>query len=65
MAMTENEVLERLKATFPDGIIYNEEYRKKLGGVTIDMRRLAWAAGQSNVQWLTARKGGEGAAEFY
>lgn len=53
--MMENKVLERLKAAFPDGIIYNEEYRKKLGGVTIDVRRLSRAAGQSSVQWLAAR----------
>lgn len=55
MAMTEEQVLERLKAAFPNGIIYNEEYRKKLGGVTIDVRRLSRAAGQSSVQWLAAR----------
>lgn len=53
MAMTENEVLERLQAAFPGGVIYNEEYRKKLGGVTIDVRKLSRAAGQSSVQWLT------------
>ena len=29
--MAENEVLERLKAAFPDGTIYDEEYLKKLG----------------------------------
>lgn len=52
--MTENEVLERLKTAFPGGVIYNEEYRKKLGGVTIEVRRLSRAAGQSSVQWLAA-----------
>ena len=54
MAMTEQQVLERLKATFPKGIIYDEEYRKKLGAVTIEVHRLHRAAGQGRVQWLAA-----------
>lgn len=54
MTLTEAEVLERLQAAFPRGVIYNEEYRKKLGGVTIEIRRLGRAAGQSSVQWLAA-----------
>ena len=54
MAMTENEVLERLKAAFPDGIIYNEEYLKKLGiPLTREIHRLFRAAGQTRLQWLT------------
>lgn len=54
MAMTEQQVLERLKAAFPDGIIYEEEYRKKLGTVTIEVHRLHRAVGQGRVQWLAA-----------
>ena len=54
MAMTEQQVLERLKAAFPDGVIYDEEYRKKLGAVTIEVHRLHRAAGQGRVQWLAA-----------
>ena len=53
--MTENEVLERLNAAFPGGVIYDEEYRKKLGAVTIEVHRLHRAAGQGRVQWLAAR----------
>ena len=52
--MTESGVLERLRAAFPDGVIYNEEYRKKLGAVTLEVRKLSRAAGQSSVQWLAA-----------
>lgn len=53
--MTENEVLERLKTAFPDGIIYNEEYLKKLGiPLTREIHRLFRAAGQTRLQWLAA-----------
>ena len=54
MAMTEDGVLARLGETFPGGIIHNEEYTKKLGAVTIEIRKLSRAAGQSSVQWLAA-----------
>ena len=53
--MTEIEVLERLKAAFPDGVIYDEEYLKKLGiPLTREIHRLFRAAGQTRLQWLAA-----------
>ncbi len=55
MAMTEEQVLERLKAVFPDGVIYNEEYLKKLGiPLTREIHRIFRAAGQTRLQWLAA-----------
>ena len=53
--MTEEQVLERLKAAFPSGAIYNEEYLKKLGiPLTREIHRLFRAAGQTRLQWLAA-----------
>ena len=51
--MTEQQVLERLKAAFPNGTIYDEEYLKKLGiPLTREIHRLFRAAGQTRLQWL-------------
>ena len=54
MAMAEGQVLKRMKAVFPAGVIYNEEYLKKLGAVTIEIHKLSRAAGQTRIQWLAA-----------
>ena len=55
LAMTEEQVLEQLKAAFPDGVIHNEEYLKKLGiPLTREIHRLFRAAGQTRLQWLAA-----------
>lgn len=56
METKETQVLERLKVAFPDGVIYDEEYLKKLGlAVTREIHRFFRSAGQTRIQWLAAR----------
>ena len=56
METTVDQVLDRLKEMFPDGIIYEEEYNKLgVSAVTYKIHNLSKAAGQTRVQWLSAQ----------
>lgn len=52
MAMLEIDVVNKLKQLFPNGIIYEEQYRKHTGALSFEIYRQAKSHQMSSVQWL-------------
>lgn len=54
MAITAADVINRLKTLFPNGIIYEEQYRKHTGALSFEIYKQAKTKQMSSIQWLTS-----------
>ena len=54
MAITEADLVSKLKVLFPSGIIYEEQYLKHTGALSFEIYKKAKASQMTRVQWLAA-----------
>ena len=54
MAITEADLVSKLKVLFPNGIIYEEQYLKHTGALSFEIYKKAKASQMTRVQWLAA-----------
>lgn len=54
MAITEADIVSKLKVLFPNGIIYEEQYLKHTGALSFEIYKQAKASQMTRVQWLSS-----------